>query len=149
MAYDIVICALNMITREFCRARDKGYVDAINAPYHSDLRGYVLWATCVVRSFCQRLGVLDALELFRQALDWAATESTQVFGRISGEEEDLCPMCQENIGASKYGIFVCGHIVHRDCCSTWENHEHVWAPNCLPRFPVCRVEFRGFVWICE
>jgi hypothetical protein len=52
-------------------------------------------------------------------------------------------MCQENIGASAYGIFVCGHMAHRDCRSEWENHERVWAPNCLPRCPVCRVEFLG------
>jgi len=33
----IVICVVNMITREFCYTRDDGYVDAIDTPYHSDL----------------------------------------------------------------------------------------------------------------
>jgi hypothetical protein len=46
----IVICVVNMITREFCHARGNGYVDAIDAPYHNDLRGYVLWAARVVRA---------------------------------------------------------------------------------------------------
>ena len=46
----IVISVINMIMREFCYARDYGYVDAIDAPYHRDLRGYVLRAAHVVRA---------------------------------------------------------------------------------------------------
>ena len=78
----IVICVVNMITREFCYARDDGYVDVIDAPYHSDLRGYVRWAARVVRACCQRLGVPAALVLVGQAVDWAAAETTQAFGRM-------------------------------------------------------------------
>ena len=60
-----------------------------------------------------------------QAVDQAVAETTQVFGKISSKEEELCPMCQENVGASKYGIFAYSHMIHQDCRSAWENHERV------------------------
>ena len=74
--YFIVICVVNMITRDICYARDNGYMDAIDDPYHNNLRGYVLWAARVVRACHQRLGVPAALVLVGQVVDRAAAETT-------------------------------------------------------------------------
>ena len=141
---------MDLIGAKFACAWELGNLDNRFCPYHYDLRNYVGLAVRVMRVCWRRLGGAQALTYVGGLVERAAVSSALVFvrGFRDLEEMGLCPICQEGFGFHGYCVCACCHIMHLDCRSSYEAHEHGRAPNQRPGCPVCWAEFDGFVCIC-
>lgn len=60
-------------------------------------------------------------------------------------EEDVCPICQEELLAKKlpvtYCKFACGNTIHIKCMQVWAEHQKKTSPESVIKCPMCREDF--------
>ncbi|GFO49719.1 E3 ubiquitin-protein ligase zswim2-like [Plakobranchus ocellatus] len=60
-------------------------------------------------------------------------------------EEDVCPICQEELLAKKlpvtYCKFGCGNTIHIKCMKVWAEHQKKTSPEGVIKCPMCREDF--------
>ena len=87
---------------------------------------------------------MDALTYISHLVERAAISSAQTFvrGFWDFDKMGLCPICQDGFELGRYGVLVCGHIMHLDCWVSYEAYERGrQEPHRLPECSICNARF--------
>ena len=141
---------IGLINIEVTHACSIGHLDHRDCPYHYNLQDYAGLVVRVMRVCFRGLGGVDALTSVGGEVERARLLAARAFvrGFCDPDKMGLCPICQDGYKLGRYGVLLCGHIMHLDCQFTYEASERRWAPHQLPECSLCRAEFEGFVCIC-
>ncbi len=129
----IIMRVMQLVCEELTTAREEGDVDTNLRPYHGEFRGHVNSAVRVMRVCRLRIGSPPGICRAYLAVDQAAAALATVFQPIPPDVNDICPICQEEVRVPGYGVLVCGHMLHRNCRSNYQQSRH-GMPG-FPRFP--------------
>ena len=98
------------------------------------MREYLRLAVHVMRVCRGQLGNVDALTYVSRSVGRAAISSARAFvrGFRDLDKMGLCPICQDGFELGRYGVLVCGYIMHLDCRVPYEAYERGRSPHRLP-----------------
>ena len=82
---------------------------------------------------------VGALTYVSRSVERAAISAARAFvhGFRDLDEMELCPICQDGFRLGRYGVLVCGYIMHLDYRVPYEAYERGWAPHRLPECSIC------------